>query len=742
MCGVGDDVHAAFGRAGAAAQALPAVGGGSGGRAAVFPCGGAGAGCLIGGFFALGDGAQVAAVAIGHGSVYVGGGQEEDVPRVVQRAEIDEPAAGFIGGAAEGDGEAGGLVVLQVVQRGVAADEAQQLVQEEVQSGGGCLKQFAFGGIHGVFGKPVAAFAAGIVLRGHHLDLGEHGLRGFQPGGAVGIEVGFAVAVAGEELFEAGLDFRLPFKRVPQFVRAVEAGGGQFGLGADEAGQVPHFLIHIGGFGVGHCGEAVKQVLRVGAADDGEHALQDAVKQGLGERDGDVGQEVACAFRADFAHGGPASGEVPAAVIQCVEAADGQQVTVQIVHPAGRQLANPGKLPQAAAFYKTRQCVGIAQGGERQAAGVNFHGVLVAVDIAVFAGEPFVVKRRQPHQAERVVQRFVEACFAKLPGERGNGVGEAFGGFVPRPARCESGNGAGLQQVQAAAGKRPFDVLRKAEMGFGAAGEFGNLRGLFGRQRGLRLPAFGQPENRCAAVCAANQGGGFGGDAAFGQHAFAVYAVFVHRLAARHHGFAQTESGVNQHFVQAAAHGVYGKRHARRFVRAHFRHLLHHHRHGCFFVRQTEPFAIGQHFGVPQAQPALSDGVFQRVGTAHVQQCVVQPCKGCAGQVFRTARRAHGKPAFRLPLLQIRQRTAHFWRQRLRLQISPHRRTLRFGIGLAAQNVAHGLAVRRKPRTVGIGRQHRTGWHGQPRLRRARQPAPFAAGKGGVERVAGMEVQK
>ena len=187
---------------------------------------------------------------------------------------------------------------------------------------------------------------------------------------------------------------------------------------------------------------------------------------------------------------------------------------------------------------QTGQGFSVAQRDGRQATSVDFHSVLVAVDIAVFEGKPFVVKRGQTHQAEGIVERFVETSFAKLPSKGGDRVGEAFGGFVARPAGGEAGNGAGLQQVEATAGKCPFGVLRKAEISFGAACKFGDLCGLHGGEGGLGLAVFRQPKNFAAAVCAAYQGGGFGSDVAFYGFSRTVHAIFVYGFAAGHHSFA------------------------------------------------------------------------------------------------------------------------------------------------------------------------------------------------------------
>ena len=81
----------------------------------------------------------------------------------------------------------------------------------------------------------------------------------------------------------------------------------------------------------------------------------------------------------------------------------------------------------------------------------------------------------------------VKARFAESPSERGDGVGEAFSGFVPRPARREAGDGARLQEVERVSFVGPFDVLRETEVSFGLTRQCGDLRRLRGFDGGTGL---------------------------------------------------------------------------------------------------------------------------------------------------------------------------------------------------------------------------------------------------------------
>ena len=66
-----------------------------------------------------------------YGVFELGRRQEVDVHRLVQRALLDKVLADGAGGTAEWQGETGGLVVLDVIQCGVGARQADEFLQEE-----------------------------------------------------------------------------------------------------------------------------------------------------------------------------------------------------------------------------------------------------------------------------------------------------------------------------------------------------------------------------------------------------------------------------------------------------------------------------------------------------------------------------------------------------------------------------------------------------------------------------------
>ena len=82
--------------------------------------------------------------------------------------------------------------------------------------------------------------------------------------------------------------------------------------------------------------------------------------------------------------------------------------------------------------------------------------------MAVLA-EPRAGERGESHQPERMIHRAAESPVDEIPGQGGDDVREALGGFVARPARRNGGDRARLQQHEPPAGEPPLDVLRKAE---------------------------------------------------------------------------------------------------------------------------------------------------------------------------------------------------------------------------------------------------------------------------------------
>ena len=175
---------------------------------------------------------------------------------------------------------------------------------------------------------------------------------------------------------------------------------------------MPHGAVDGTGFGFDDADEAVEGVLGSGGVKQVKDVTQDAVEQGLRERDGDVRQEVGGAEVVNVLQDAPAFGEGFAGVVDGVVAAKFEQVVVKVVHPAGRQFADPGVARKTAVFDEGVEAGGVAQRCKRQASGIDAHGVLVAVDVAVFFAEPRVIQRRQPHQREGVIKRLVEARFA------------------------------------------------------------------------------------------------------------------------------------------------------------------------------------------------------------------------------------------------------------------------------------------------------------------------------------------
>ena len=88
-------------------------------------------------------------VVVGMDSFFEGGfAGEEDVHGIADDASDVEAAAEFAEAAPEGEGEARGLVVFEVVEAGVRAGEANEFVEKEVERGSEALEEFDFGFVH------------------------------------------------------------------------------------------------------------------------------------------------------------------------------------------------------------------------------------------------------------------------------------------------------------------------------------------------------------------------------------------------------------------------------------------------------------------------------------------------------------------------------------------------------------------------------------------------------------------
>ena len=214
-----------------------------------------------------------------------------------------------------------------------------------------------------------------------------------------------------------------------------------------------------------------------------------------------------------------------------------------------------------------------------------------------------------------------------------------------------------------------------------------------------------------------------------GEHARAIDAVFIDRRFTGDYRLAQTKGGVNQHVAQIAAHRIDGKGDARRFIGLDVHHLLDDYRHCRAVVGDAEALAVGQDFGIPQAQPALFDRSEQGVRAVDIEQGIVQPGKGGARQILGAAGGAHRVVMRR----QCGQRCGERSEQRLLLQVGDHGGTLRLRRVVRGEAGGDGVAVRRDPGAVGVGRQNDAVGDGQSGLRRAGKTKAFAAHTGDVE---------
>jgi len=115
------------------------------------PGGGALAIAEVGFFFGADGFAERAPllIVIGENGFFeIGGAGEEDVHGIADDTADVETAAEFAETFAERKSEAGGLVMLEIVETGVGAGEAENLVKEEMERGREALEEFEFGIVH------------------------------------------------------------------------------------------------------------------------------------------------------------------------------------------------------------------------------------------------------------------------------------------------------------------------------------------------------------------------------------------------------------------------------------------------------------------------------------------------------------------------------------------------------------------------------------------------------------------
>ena len=201
------------------------------------------------------------------------------------------------------------------------------------------------------------------------------------------------------------------------------------------------------------------------------------------------------------------------------------------------------------------------------------------------------------------------------------------------------GDGAGLQEPQFAVAIRPLHILRGTlqffhfRRGFGEFPQhdvaqrwtfalgLGNLReprALFAI--GDDLAVFGAHRRLFRGVCAA------------------IDHIGVRRHLAADDGFAEPETGVDDHLAALAGGGIGGEEDAGDIGR---HHQLHHHGHGHGVLIDAVLVPVGDGLRRPQRRPALAHGGHHRVRAGDVQVGFLLPGEGEIGQVFGGGRRAH-----------------------------------------------------------------------------------------------------
>lgn len=326
----------------------------------------------------------------------------------------------------------------------------------------------------------------GVKGREEEADVVEDDPGNFDPGGVIGVEFDFTMAVDAEE----GIEVRGKFAKGRQVFLLDEVAGRMVAEKLEESRSAMNFRGEGVEFGVDHAGlgfaegeEGVVEAWGVGRADgEDEEMVENAMEERLGDGDGDVGLEIVSAEFADFLDVIPENGDGLGFDGVSHELADADEIVIEIAGPEERNFLDP-----AIIFTDVRDGRFELREGfetERDALEVKIDGVLVAVDVVIEHGEPFALERWETHETKRKGEGAVEAIFDEIPSERSDGSGETLGGFIASPARGNGADGTGLEEGELIGGEAPLDVLGELVVGFDAEGEVGDLGELVGRKGG------------------------------------------------------------------------------------------------------------------------------------------------------------------------------------------------------------------------------------------------------------------
>ena len=156
----------------------------------------------------------------------------------------------------------------------------------------------------------------------------------------------------------------------------------------------------------------------------------------------------------------------------------------------------------------------------------------------------------------------------------------------------------------------------------------------------------------------------------------------------------------------------------------------------------TEALAVGQDFGIPQAEPALFDGGGEGVHAMYVKQGVVQTGKGGTGQIFGAAGGAHRKIAFRMGGLQDVELRDEYIRQRLGGKVGGDGGALCLRVAVFGEQGGNVHLMRCEPGAVGVGRQDDAVRYGQSGLGGTGKAKAFATNAGDIKRFGGGECEQ
>ena len=337
--------------------------------------------------------------------------------------------------------------MFQIVEAGVAAGETDDFMNEEMQFPGKPLQEGELRGLGADFEFPFALGGRQVV---GGLDNQAHLIKGhpgdFGPERLVEIEVDFPVSVVPHEQKKLLVKFGVLLCEDSAFPECLVSGLraepiSEERITVDDLGELIELLVDGAGFGFTKGEETIHEGGDfVGAEEFVQEELKEFIEHALCHGNGNVRQEILRSVGIDLFDKIPEPCDRFGLDGFSHKLAKADEVIVEITRPMDGKVLNPTIfLPE---FWDQRGEIFRGLEVKRESAGVNVHSVLVAVDVVSVLAEPLSRKGRKAHHAEGVVHRPVKSMVDKIPGQRGDDIGESLCRFSARPARRDGGDGA------------------------------------------------------------------------------------------------------------------------------------------------------------------------------------------------------------------------------------------------------------------------------------------------------------